>query len=217
MRPITKIFLLLVVAFVAYLLWPRTPSMRGFKPAELAKLRVESWQDERADSGLGAVWTVFRIYAQQYGFSPVASFRIAQNEISAEEIVQKALGTAEGDQRALVALQEKYVVIDRQLEKKLDTDACARGELAWRVIETENGSPEDVAKALANWLKSLYGVESAEFLNAARQLAGARAVLHGAALPEGYDDPERAALELANDGYSQVAEIVANETTAIKQ
>lgn len=184
--------------------------MRGFEPAELAKLRVEAWQDERASSGLGAVFTVFRIYSEQYGFPPVASFRIAQNEISAEKIVQKALGTAEGDRRALVVLQEKYALIGRQLGEELDTDACARGELAWRVIEAEEGSSESVAKALSGWLGSLYGVGPDQFRGAARQLAGARAVLHGASLPQGYYDPNRAALELATDGYSQVADTVSS-------
>lgn len=154
------------------------------------------------------MFTVFRIYSEQYGFPPIASFRIAQNEISAEKIVEKALGTEEGDRLALVALQEKYALIGRQLAAELDTDACARGELAWRVIEAEKGSSETVAKALSGWLGNVYGVESDQFRGAARQLAGARAVLHGADLPQGYYDPKRAALELATDGYSEVAAIV---------
>lgn len=211
MRQITKIFLLLVVAFVAYLVWPRTPSLRGFEPTELAELQVASWQDELASSGLKSIWTVFQIYSQQYGLSPIASLRVAQNEVSAEKIVHKALGTAAGDQRALVVLQEKYVLIGKQLGSELNTDASARAELAWRVIEAEKGSTESVAEAMASWFGVLYGGKSRDYLSAARQLAGSRAVLFGAKLPVGYYDPKRAALELATDGYRQLSKIVGEE------
>jgi hypothetical protein len=35
MRPITKILLLVIVAFVVYLLWPRTANMKGFDPVRV--------------------------------------------------------------------------------------------------------------------------------------------------------------------------------------
>lgn len=209
MRPITKIFLLIVVAFFVYLLWPREPKMTEFSPPELARLRVDSWQKE-GKGGLGLLFTDFRIFAFQFGFSPLASFQIASNEASAVSTLHKYADDPEGsgETRALVSLQEKYVLIKRQTKMDFDTDACARSEIAWRTIELDGGRPEAVARGMAGAYAALYGGDAGEYLDATRNLAGARVLLAGAALPEGYTNAKRAALELATDGFTDLRAIL---------
>ncbi len=205
MRPITKILLLIVVAFFVYLLWPRNPTLTEFTPTELARLEMRAWQAE-ADGGFGAMIPLFRIYAFHYGVAPLASFQIASAETGAVSVLRKFAGDPDGlgPSRALVPLQEKYVILRRQTGRDFDSDACARGEISWREIELEGGKPEAVATAMASCYAAFFGGESGDYLATARNLAGARALLFGAKLPEGYSDRERAALELATDGYREL-------------
>lgn len=214
MRPITKVFLLIVIGIFVYLLWPRNPTLNQFSPTELASLRVESWENERK-GGLGELFAVFKIFAFQYGVSPLASFQIASSEAGAVAIMRKHAGdpVRGGEARALAQLQEKYVLIKRQTGMDFNTDGCARAEIAWRTIELDGGKPEAVAKSLAGFYAALYGGNPGEFLVPARNLAGARALLFGAPLPEGYTDASRAALELATDGFAGLHDIVAKRET----
>ncbi|MGC1479862.1 MAG: hypothetical protein WA771_05135 [Chthoniobacterales bacterium] len=215
MRPITKIFLLCVVAFVVYLLWPRSPDLATFNSRELAKLRVESWKQEQEGSGLSAVLNVFRTYANQYGLSPVASFRIAQSEVAAVKAMKQGSGIPGDDERGLVQLQEKYVLISQQLDRDFNTDGCARSELAWRMIEMEGGDLENVAKGMASVMGLLFDRDSKDMMGSAMLLAGSRAILAGAKLPAGYYDANRAAIELATDGYRELARTLASKSGSV--
>ncbi len=205
MRPITKLLLLFVVAFFVFLLWPRSPSLREFDPASLAARQVEAWQKERA-GGFGALVSVFKIYAFEYGMSPLASYQIASNEVGAVATLRKWVGDPGGGlgTRALLPLQEKYVLIKRQTNSEIDTDACARAEIAWRMIEMDGAKPQAVGASMAAELAVLHGGDRADYRGAARQFAGARAILFGAELPDGYPNRRLAALEMATDGYREL-------------
>ncbi len=211
MRPITKVLLSIVAAFVVYLLWPRAPEMVDFSPPQLAELQIESWQNEQS-GGFGQTLAAFKTFAFGYGFSPIASFQIAHSAASSAAILRDRLPDLHvgSETRALVPLQEKYVVIQRQTEMDFDSDACARAEIAWRVIELDGGKPQAVAQAMASFYATFYGGEPGMYLDSAKSFAGARALLNGAPLPEGYSSAHTAALDAAVDGFDQLLKAIHN-------
>ncbi len=211
MRNITKIVLLLIIAFVVYLLWPRTPSLKGFDPAELARLQVLDWQSEKADKGLGAVMTRYKIYTSQYHFAPVSAFRIAQSQGAALEHqkLSREPGAEVEENRALASLTEKYTWIKQQTKGDFNPDALAREEFGWRNLELdENAPPEAATDALARILAGLYGGAAGDFTEVATNLEGARALIlkDGAAAADDAN-PAATAQTAAREAYTLLKEI----------
>jgi len=207
MRPITKILLLIVVGFFVYVLWPRTPKLDGFKPAEIAPLEVRSWISERDGKGLDLITQVYKIYTHQLGFSPIASFRIGMSESGGVEKLRKLTHSDDREARALRSFQEKYAIIKRDSGKAFSSDDLAREEIAWRTAEIDAAPYDQIANSMANVLAGLYGGEPKRFADIAYGIVSARALLHGAELPEGFSDPVSAAEEIAQQAFTELKEL----------
>jgi hypothetical protein len=185
MRPITKIFLLLVVAFVVYLIWPRTADMKAFDPARLGGLQVAAWQAEKAGKGLDALKARYSIYSSQYGFDPISAFRIAQNQASAWKSVKRSREANDPNEesRSIAALTEKYTTIKKQAKGDFDPAALAREEfavlLAWFVEETgaQSDGAMDAVTPQARIFAGLYGGSEADFMDVAAELGKARTLV----------------------------------------
>jgi hypothetical protein len=186
MRPITKIFLLLVVAFVVYLIWPRTADMKAFDPAKLGELQVAVWQAEKADKGFDALKGRFSIYSSQYRFDPLSAFQIARNQASAWKslkLSREANGDPNEEARSIAALTEKYTAIRKQAKLDFDAAALAREEFAMMLAQfneetgaQSEGAPDAVTPQ-ARIFAGLYGGSEADFLEVAGELAKARALI----------------------------------------
>lgn len=210
MRPITKILLLLVVAFCVYVLWPRKADVKGFVPAELADLEVQNWVAEKRDKGMDGLMTRYRIYNSQFHFSPIASFRIAQAQGAANKAV-KELGNEGADQtmenHALSILTEKYAMIARQAGLKFDSDALAREELAWRSVERDGGPLDSIARSMEQPLAAIYGGAPEDYTDVAHNIAGARSLIFSPEPPVDVADPVAAAEEITDEAYSLLKEL----------
>jgi hypothetical protein len=212
MRPITKILLLVVVAFFVYLLWPRTPNLKGFDPATLADLQVRVWQADKLGKGLDAMMARYKIYAAQFNFSPVAAFQIARAQGNAVKQVASAKqpnGDAADENRALSALTEKYTVWKTQTHGDFDPDALAREEYAWRALEVDGAKTEEVAAPMTRIYAAIYGGVPEDFIDVGTDLAGARAMIFGLQSPADGEDPVRGAKETAREGFKLLKEIAA--------
>lgn len=218
MRPITKIFLLLVVAFVVYLLWPRTADLKNFDPAKLAELQVASWQAEKADKGLGALTARFKIYTSQYHFDPISAYRIAQNQASAIKslkLSRQENGDTNEESRAIAALTEKYTAIAKIAKLEYDSAAVAREEFGFLLSEylansgqaaAEGTTIEDAAVPLSKVFAALYGGEEGDFLEVADGIVKARSLIFKGDPSTGQPDAFTAKTT-ATDAYKLLSEI----------
>ena len=212
MRPITKILLLVVVAFFVYLLWPRTPNLKGFDPGAMADLQVQAWQADKLGKGLDAMMARYKIFASQYHFSPVAAFQIARAQGNAVKEIASAKqpnGDAADENRALSALTEKYTVWKTQTHADFDPDALAREEYAWRALEIDGAKTEEIAAPMTRIFAAIYGGVPGDFVDVGTDLASARGMIFGQQAPTDGSDPVRAAKETAKEGYSLLKEIAA--------
>ncbi len=204
MRNITKILLLIVVAFAAYLLWPRSASLSGFKPAEMARLQIQNWQGQKDNKGMGSLMARYKIYATQYHISPVTAFRMAQTQggvLAAIANLKNDDSDSVSENRVLGSLTEKYSMLKQAVNGSFDPDALAREEYGWRVTEKDpSGSSDVIIPSICRILAALYGGNPEDYTEAATNIAKARMlVLTGGDLAE--------AKSAAQEGYSLLHEI----------
>lgn len=212
MRNITKIFLLIVVAFVVYLLWPRTPNIKDFSPGELAKLQVEEWQAEKAGKPSSALWIRFKIYTSQYHFSPIAAFRMAQSEgaaLSAIKPTTDASGEAVSDPNIVIKFTEKFAAMKRHLGANLDADALAHEEYTWRSLLADHVPADQLIGPVSSLLAGLYGGAPADFGEVAADLVNAQGYVFGTIAPTDGTEPLAAAQTTAQEGFQLLKEIAA--------
>ncbi|MDD5199926.1 MAG: hypothetical protein PHC88_08990 [Terrimicrobiaceae bacterium] len=208
MRPISKVLLLIVAAFLVYLLLPRTPNLKGFDPVELAKLEVSAWKAEKANKGTDALIARFRIYTSQFHFAPVTAFRMAQSEAAALEGLkrEKDGNMNPGDEnRALSAFTEKYALMKGQMKADFDADALAREEMGWQMALRDGGPVSEVAAPITHVLAALYGGLPEDFVDVATSLANSQAEILGE--NRSGVDSAQGAEEAAREGYKLLKEI----------
>jgi hypothetical protein len=210
MRNITKILLLVVVAFVVYLLWPRTGDLKAFNPGELAGLEVQKWQAQKRGKGFDTLMARFKIYSSQYHFSPIAAFRIAQNEGAA--LAHLKLSAQEGadpaeENHALLALTEKYTAIKKQTKVAIDADAMAREEFSLLTLEMAGAAANDEAAPLAQILAGLYGGQPGDFADVTTNLVAARALIFNDAAASAVANPAATAQATAKEAYGLLKEV----------
>ncbi len=216
-RPITKIFLLAVVAFVVYLLWPRTGDLKAFQPAEMAKLAVANWQAQKQGKPFDAFLSRFQIYSSQYRFGPVPAFRIAQSQdagLSELKISRAQGGDATNENRSLQAFTEQYVWIKKQANLDFDPDSLAREEFTWRTMVLDARPESKIVEPYAKILAGLYGGAPKDFEDVAAGLVHARALIFSDTPPADGTDPVEMAKGLALEAYTLLKEIASTPVPA---
>lgn len=204
MRPITKIFLLIVVALIVFLLWPRSGSLSGFTPQTLSISEVKIWKDAANGQVLPELFERTKVYIMEYGFSPVAALRVAHNQSRAEELVRKEDDSGDLDAKLLPLMQEKYAIIRRETKSEFDLAAAARTELAWLVVQKKPGNSGAVTNTRAAMLAAVYGGDPARYREIARDLVMARRIVTAAEPPKDVSDPVAAAEGLALKAYENL-------------
>jgi hypothetical protein len=203
MRNITKIVLIFILGFAAFLLWPRNPSMMKFDPESLAAAKITAWQGEAGESRWSHGFNVFNLYFKEHGFSAISSLRIAWHQTQGEALLMTTHEMEELDRMVFPVFAEKHAIIRRDTASDFDDRAAAWQEVLWRSKEIHRKPVHEVVDALASQLAQLHGKEPAEMAPVARLLIGARAVLRGEqALEEG--EPFDVAQNLVTEAYSQI-------------
>jgi hypothetical protein len=218
MRNITKIALLLVVAFFVYLIWPRTPDLKGFDPVALSKLELKVWKAEKEKRGFAALMARYQIYTSQYHLSPAAAFLAARsagngidgiNEmrlINSQRSPEQGPDTA-AEGRAIIDLTEGYARMKGDAKTDFDPDAIAREEFAWRMLLLDGAPADEVAKPISRILALIYGGPASDFQDVAAYLAYAQTLTFGAEPPADVTNPAQAAEEAAIEGNKQLKQI----------
>src|SRR5687768_8616642 len=76
-RTVILMLALALGAIGAYVAWPRHADLRGFEPAEIARLETAMWRDYYEKRYPALFNHLYELSRTQFGFSPLDSFRIA--------------------------------------------------------------------------------------------------------------------------------------------
>jgi hypothetical protein len=91
---------LAVAASSAYASWPRQADLRGFEPAEIARLETAMWRDYYEKRHVALFGHLYRLSRTQFGFAPLDSFRIALAAAQAARAFQPTRSRGGGEHRA---------------------------------------------------------------------------------------------------------------------
>ncbi|MEH2517284.1 hypothetical protein V1279_002857 [Bradyrhizobium sp. AZCC 1610] len=75
-------------AIGAYVAWPRHADLRGFEPAEIARLETAMWRDYYDKRYPALFYHLYEMSRTQFDFSPLDSFRIALAAAQAAKVFQ---------------------------------------------------------------------------------------------------------------------------------
>ena len=158
MSPFAKILVLLLVAFLVYVLWPRTPDLTRLNPAQAAKHEAAAWQAMKEGQVWGSVKEYYLLFDRDLGFSPVRAFTLAQqaaraqmNILSSSDPVQQEIST----QRFI----EHYAIFKRDLGSELDAAVAGRSHFnSWVMVEAGNFSAT-LQDELSRLYSALFAVE----------------------------------------------------------
>lgn len=198
MRLLKAILLLLILGLAAYAFWPRTPSLKDFEPARLAKLQVEIWNARPARINLEVLVASFHIYAGEYHLPPAAAAAMAFDAARAFQIFQTA-ADAPDQEAALVPLERVFTRLKDGTRTAFDPHLAARLQLAIWALRTETSRQAELVAAWSEFLGLLYGCPSRQAVPAAKSFVSASGLAKSGKSP--------AAEKAAEDGWRQVQQL----------
>jgi hypothetical protein len=155
-RAILLILVLAVGAAGIYLCWPRKADLRAFDPAEMAQLETAMWRDYYGKQYPRLFYHLYELSRTQFGFSPLASFRIALSAAQAAKTFQPTRSRAEAD-AALPSLVTYYGLLQPAAPVAFDVSRAARLELDWWQARREKIGPKDYGRTVAEVAALTYG------------------------------------------------------------
>jgi len=151
----------LLGGLLGFAAWPRDADLRGFEPAEIARLETAMWRDYY-DKRYGALF--YHLYAlsrTQFGFSPLDSLQIAWAAAQAANAFQPTR-SREGANVALPPLATYYRLLASAAPGGFDIDEAARLELDWWQARREAVGPEQYGLTIARVGAITYGKQPDE-------------------------------------------------------
>jgi hypothetical protein len=147
---------LVLGAVAACAAWPRAADLRGFEPAEIARLETAMWHDYY-DKRYGALFGhLYELSRTQFGFSPLDSLRIAWAAAQAAKAFQPTR-SREAANAALPPLVTYYRLLASGAPGGFDVEEAARLELDWWQARREAVGPEQYGVTVARVAAITYG------------------------------------------------------------
>ena len=147
---------LLLGAIGAYASWPRPADLRGFEPADIARLETAMWRDYYDKRYVALFGHVYELSRTQFGFSPLDSFRIALAAAQAAKAFQPTR-SREADDAALPPLVSYYRLLASATPGGFDAEEAARLELDWWRARREAVRPGKYGVTVARVAAITYG------------------------------------------------------------
>ena len=88
---------LVSAAIGTYAAWPRHADLRGFEPADIARLETAMWRDYYEKRYVALFGHLYELSRTQFGFSPLDSFRIAWAAAQAAKAFEPTRSRAAAD------------------------------------------------------------------------------------------------------------------------
>ena len=152
------VILALVFALVlaASASWPRQADLRGFEPAEIARLETAMWRDYYDKRYAALFGHLYEMSRTQFGFSPLDSFRIALAAAQAAKAFQPTR-SREAANAALPPLVTYYRLLASATSGGFDAEEAARLELDWWQARREAVRPGQYGVTVARVAAITYG------------------------------------------------------------
>jgi hypothetical protein len=155
-RTVILILALVVVAIGAYAAWPRHADLRGFEPAEIARLETAMWRDYYEKHYVALFGHLYELSRTQFGFAPLDSFRIAWAAAQAAKAVQPTR-SREAANAALPPLVTYFRLLASAVPGGFDAEEAARLELDWWQARREAVGPGEYGVTVARVAAVTYG------------------------------------------------------------
>jgi hypothetical protein len=176
-----RLFLLLVVAVLAYAFWPRKSSLVAFDPTQMAELQLAAAQQAATKSWFACGVTTYRIFQSQYHFPPAAAVKAALEQTRATALFRSASDPTDKE-AAVTPLIAAYAEIKSRTGASFDAKAAATQQVqVWSLLETD--SPEEATRVLAAQLALVHGGDTSKYLQPARDFVAAATAAKSAAWP----------------------------------
>ena len=155
-RTVILTLALVVVAIGANVSWPRHADLRGFEPAEIARLETAMWRDYYEKRYPALFYHLYELSRTQFDFSPLDSFRIAWAAAQAAKAFQPTR-SREAANAALPPLVTYYRLLASAVPGGFDVAKAARLELDWWQARREAVDPEQYGVTVARVAAITYG------------------------------------------------------------
>lgn len=157
-RRTVTLTLAFVLALVlgAYALWPRHADLRGFEPAETARLETAMWRDYYEKRYAALLGHLYELSRTQFGFSPLDSLRIALAAAQAAKAFQPTRSREAAD-AALPPLLAYYRLLASATPGGFDIAEAAWLELDWWQARREAVGPGQYGVTIARVAAIIYG------------------------------------------------------------
>ena len=169
-RRIFFLLLVLVLAGLAYVFWPRQGDLRGFDPDAVARLETAMWRDYYTHDYKGLGTRLYALYHDEYRFSPGDSLRLSYATGKAAQVFQPTSNRAEA-QVALPLLIQYFTLLRDHSGEAFDPDKAARLELDWWQLRRENATPAQYGAVVAQVTEELFHVRNSSIDESALQRA----------------------------------------------
>jgi len=146
----------LIPAVAAYTCWPRKAELRAFDPAEMARLETAMWRDYYEKRYPALFYHLYESSRAQFGFSPLASARIAMSAALAAKTFQPTRSRAEAE-AAIPYLMTYYGLLREAAPVAFDVRYVASRELDWWQARREAVGPRDYGVFVAEVAALTYG------------------------------------------------------------
>jgi len=169
---IKKLFVIALLALVAYCYWPRHPDLLAYQPREMAALQIQAARQAGGKQWVAYAVTSFKIHTGQYGFPPLTAAGIAMDSSRAVSLYRSSVDETDKEE-ALKPLTSAYETIKAQTGKTYDPKAVAQLEMkTWSLLK-EEAKNEVIAANMSEEMALIYGgppkkyLEPAQFFTAA--------------------------------------------------
>ena len=173
-RNLFLLVLLVLVAGLAYALWPRKADLRGFDADAVARLETAMWRDYYDHDHKALATKLYTLNRDLYHFSPADSARLAYYAGKAAQLFQPTGSRAEA-QVALPLLVSFFTLMQQSSGEAFDPANAARLELDWWQLRRENITPPEYGKVVAQVSEEIFQTKNERISKAAIQ----RAVMMG--------------------------------------
>jgi hypothetical protein len=146
----------LAVVLSGYASWPRQADLRGFEPAEIARLETAMWRDYYEKRYVALFGHLYELSRTQFGFAPLDSIRIALSAAQAAKAFQPTRSRAAAD-AALPPLVIYYRLLASAVPGGFDVAEAARLELDWWQARREAVRPGQYGVTIARVAAVTYG------------------------------------------------------------
>jgi len=209
-RTVILALALLLGAIGAYASWPRPADLRGFEPADIARLETAMWRDYYDKRYVALFGHLYELSRTQFGFAPLDSVRIALSAAQAAKAFQPTGSRAAAD-AALPPLVTYYRLLASAAPGGFDVTEVARLELDWWQARREAVRPEQYGVIVARVAAITYGkpVDDPSLLISG--IGRADAMAYRDALGQAMTDPDWSEIECRlRRAYSSLKAAVAD-------